>query len=242
VAWFEGVWSMAGEVAGMAETEEMLVPFAGPTFVNRWTLGAYMGSAIMRHPNFRLMPLPRIGSVSVATSAKQYGDFVRREVGPDRPYVAAGQSQGGIIAALHALTDPNAKHVILLDAPLNGAWLSRLLLIFPSARELLAGSAMLTDLQQAILEQPTRFTSIFCPQEQVMDSTSPYLAGIPNILVGSPDQLKRYAQEHPEVEPTEYVESEHAVTHTSAMRNPDFRRVLWQTISREAAMVGRIFV
>jgi hypothetical protein len=221
---------------------DILVPFAGPTFVNRWTLGAYMGDAIMRHPSFRLMPLPRIGSVSVGTSVSHYGAFVAKEVGPDQPYVAAGQSQGGIVAALHGLTDPHAQHILLLDSPLHGAWLSRLLLLFPSARELLDGSPLLTDLKKAILEQPDRFTSVFCPQEQVMDSVSPYLPGITNILVGSEQQLEQYRKEHPEVEPTEIVVSEHAVTHTSAMRNPEFRGVLWRIIDREAANVGMTFI
>jgi hypothetical protein len=218
--------------------EEMLVPFAGPTFVNRWTLGAYMGSAIMRHPNFRLMPLPRIGAVSVGTSVKHYAEFVEHEVGPRRPYVAAGQSQGGIIAALHALNDPYAERVVMLGAPLHGAWLSLFLLAFPSARELLDGSQLLTELKAGILEQPERFTSIFCPQEQVMDSTSPYLPGITNILVGSADQLGRFAVDHPDVEVSEQVESEHPVTHTTAMRNPDFRRVLWRSVTREVDTFG----
>jgi hypothetical protein len=221
--------------------EEMLIPFAGPTFVNRWTLPVYMGGAIMRHPSFRLMPLPRIGSVSVATSVQRYADFVRREVGPDRPYVAAGQSQGGIIAALHGLNDPWARHIVLLDAPLHGAWLSKLLLLFPSARELLDGSDLLTGLQEEILAQPTRFTSIFCPAEQVMDSVSPYLPGIPNILVGSAQQLTQYAIDHPEVKPTETIVSEHHVTHTTAMRNSEFRGALWRIISREAGAVGLAF-
>jgi pimeloyl-ACP methyl ester carboxylesterase len=217
----------------MASPEEMLVPFAGPTFVNRWTLGAYMGSAIMRHPNFRLMPLPRIGSVSVQTSVRHYAEFVRREVGPRRPYVAAGQSQGGIIAALHALNDPYAERVVMLDAPLHGAWLSLLLLAFPSARELMEGSSALNELRTAILEQPDRFTSVFCPHEQVMDSMSPYLPGITNILVGSADQLTRFTADHPEMDVDEIVVSEHTVTHTSAMRNPDFRRVLWRLVTRD---------
>jgi hypothetical protein len=220
---------------------ELMVPFAGPTFVNRLTLGTYMGGAIMRHPNFRLMALPMIGSVSVTTSVKHYADFVRREVGPGRPYVAAGQSQGGIVAALHALNDPYAEHVVMLDAPLNGAWLSKLLLLFPSARELLGGSSLLTDLRAAILEQPDRFTSVFCPAEQVMDSTSPYLPGIPNILVGSGRQLAAYEQEHPDVHPTEIVESRYTVTHTTAMRNPEFRSVLWRTISETAESVDLTF-
>lgn len=225
----------------MASYDEMIVPFAGPTFVNRWTLGAYMGSAIMRHPNFRLMPLPRIGSVSVQTSVKHYADFVRSQVGPRRPYVAAGQSQGGIIAALHALSDPYAQHVVLLDAPLHGAWLSRLLLAFPSARELLGGSQTLTELQAGILAQPDRFTSIFCPQEQVMDPRSAYLPGITNILVGSAQQLTRFSADHPDVEVDEQIESRYAVTHTSAMRNPDFRGALWRIISRESKSVGLVF-
>jgi pimeloyl-ACP methyl ester carboxylesterase len=221
--------------------DPLYVPFAGPTFVNRWTLGAYMGNAIMRHPSFRLMPLPLIGSVSVVTSARLYADFVRRHVGPGEPYVAAGQSQGGIVAALHGLNDPHAEHVVMLDSPLHGAWLSRLLLIFPSARELLEGSRMLTDLKAAILEQPERFTSIFCPQEQVMDSTSPYLPGIENILVGSAQQLEEFTSAHPEIEVTEKVVSDRPVTHTSAMRNPDFRGALWRVISREAEHADRTF-
>jgi len=225
----------------MAPADDLLVPFAGPTFVNNWTLGTYMGDAIMRHPNFRLMPLPLIGSVSVATSTRRYTDFVRKEVGDGRPYVAAGQSQGGIVAALHALTDPNARHVVLLDSPLHGAWLSKLLLIFPSARELLGGSRLLTELREALVAQPDRFTSIFCPTEQVMDCASPYLEGITNIIVGSREQLKRFAADHPDVEVTEEIVSEHSVTHTTAMRNPDFRRVLWQIISREAAAAGMAF-
>jgi hypothetical protein len=225
----------------MAPGDELLVPFAGPTFVNNWTLGAYMGDAIMRHPSFRLMPLPLIGSVSVSTSVQRYADFVRREVGEGTPYVAAGQSQGGIVAALHALTDPYAQHVVMLDSPLHGAWLSKLLLVFPSARELLGGSRLLTDLREAIVAQPDRFTSVFCPTEQVMDCASPYLPGIPNILVGSRAQLDQFTAQHPDVEVTEEVESDHTVTHTSAMRNPDFRAVLWRIISREAAAVGMAF-
>lgn len=215
----------------MSSCEELLVVFAGPTFVNRWTLPVYLGGALMRHPNLRLMALPRIGSVSVVTSARRYADFVRREVGPRRPYVAAGQSQGGVIAALHALTDPWARHVVMLDAPLHGAWLSRLLLAFPSARELLAGSDFLEDLREGILEQPDRFTSVFCPQEQVMDPESAYLPGITNILVGSHRQLGQFALDHPAVRPSETVESSTPVTHTSAMRNPDFRGALWRTVS-----------
>ena len=221
----------------MPRREELLVPFAGPTFVNRWTMGAYMGDAIMRHPSFRLMPLPRIGSVSLATSVKHYAEFVRREVGPGRPYVAAGQSQGGIIAALHGLTDPYARLVVMLDAPLHGAWLSWFLLLFPSAHELLDGSQVLADLQAGCLEQPDRFTSIFCPQEQLMDSTSPYLPGIINILVGSARQLSRFSVDHPEVAVTERIESEHDVTHISAMRNSDFRGALWRTIGRQGSRV-----
>jgi pimeloyl-ACP methyl ester carboxylesterase len=220
---------------------QLWVPFAGPTFVNRWTLGPYMGDAIMRHPSFRLMPLPRIGSVSVMTSARHYASFVRRHVGLGQPYVAAGQSQGGIVAALHGLTDPHAERVVMLNSPLHGAWLSRLLLIFPSASELLDSSRMLTDLKAAILEQPERFTSIFCPKEQVMNSTSPYLPGIENILVGSAQQLEEFTSAHPEVEVAEKVVSEHAVTHTSAMRNRDFRGALWRVISREAELSGRTF-
>jgi hypothetical protein len=221
--------------------DELLVPFAGPTFVNAWTLGVYMGDAIMRHPSFRLMPLPLIGSVSVSSSARQYSAFVRQHVEPATPYVAAGQSQGGIVAALHALTDHDAAHVVLLDSPLHGAWLSRLLLAFPSARELLGGSALLTGLREAILAQPDRFTSVFCPQEQVMDSVSPYLPGITNILVGSEQQLEHYHTAHPEVEPTEIVISARPVTHTTAMRNAEFRGVLWRIISREAQSIGRAF-
>jgi hypothetical protein len=221
--------------------EEMLIPFAGPTFVNRWTLRAYMGDAIMRHPSFRLTALPRIGSVSIATSVKHYADFVQREIGPRRPYVAVGHSQGGVIAALHGLNDPYARHVVMLDAPLHGAWLSLLLLVFPSARELLTGSPILAELEKAMLEQPDRFTSIFCPQEQVMDSTSPYTPGITNILVGSAQQLTQFATEHPDIMVTEQHESAHPVTHTSAMRNPDFRGALWRVISREAAAVGMAF-
>jgi hypothetical protein len=224
-----------------ADQDQLCVPFVGPTFLNRWTLGAYMGDAIVRHPSFRLMPLPRIGSVSVMTSARHYAGFVRRHVGPEQPYVAAGQSQGGIVAALHGLTDPHAERVIMLNSPLHGAWLSRLLLIFPSGRELRDGSLMLTDLKAAILEQPERFTSIFCPQEQVMASTSPYLRGIENILVGSAQQLEEFTSAHPEVEVTEKVVSDHAVTHTSAMRNRDFRGALWRVISREAHHAGRTF-
>ncbi|HVN12696.1 MAG TPA: hypothetical protein VMT69_11430 [Kineosporiaceae bacterium] len=224
------------------EAEDQLrVPFAGPTFVNRWTLSAYMGDAFTRHPSFRLMPLPRIGSVSVMTSVRHYADFVGRHVGPEHPYVAAGQSQGAIVAALHGLTDPRAAHVVMLGPPLHGAWLSRLLLMFPSAWELLDSSRMLADLKAAILEQPERFTSIFCPQEQVMDSTSPYLPGIENILVGSAQQIEEFTAAHPEIEVTEKVVSDHAVTHTSAMRNPDFRGALWRVISREADHVGRTF-
>jgi pimeloyl-ACP methyl ester carboxylesterase len=215
----------------MSPGEEPLVAFAGPTFVNRWTLPVYMGGALMRHPNFHLMALPRIGSGSVATSVRHYADFVRREVGPRRPYVAAGQSQGGIIAALHALTDPWARQVVMLDAPLHGAWLSKLLLAFPAARELSAGSQALEELREGILDEPHRFTSIFCPQEQVMDPESAYLPGITNILVGSARQLERFAVEHPDVRPTEVIRSDLPVTHTSAMRNPDFRRALWETIS-----------
>lgn len=188
------------------------------------------------------MPLPLVGSVPVMTSARRYADFVRRHVGPEQPYVAAGHSQGGIVAALHGLTDPHAQHVVILDSPLHGAWLSRLLLIFPSAWDLLDGSRMLADLKAAILEQPERFTSIFCPQEQVMDSTSPYLPGIENILVGSAQQLEEFMSAHPEVEVTEKVVSEQTVTHTSAMRNRDFRGALWRVISREAAQAGRTFV
>ena len=60
--------------------DQLCVPFAGPTPVNRWTLGAYMGDAMMRHPSFRLMPLPRIGSVRLMTSARHYADFVNRHV------------------------------------------------------------------------------------------------------------------------------------------------------------------
>ena len=225
----------------ITQGEDLLVPFAGPTFVNNWTLGTYMGNAIMRHPNFRLMPLPLIGSVPVSMSVRRYADFVRREVGEGRPYVAAGQSQGGIVAALHALTDPCARHVVLLDSPLHGAWLSKLLLVFPSARELLGGSRLLTDLRSALVAQPSRFTSVFCPHEQVMDCASPYLPGITNIIVGSTTQLDRFAADHPDVEVTEAVVSEHAVTHTTAMRNPDFRRVLWELISREAVAAGMVF-
>ena len=225
----------------MPQSEELLVPFAGPTFVNRWTIGAYMGDAIMRHPSFRLTPLPRIGSVSVSTSVKHYAEFVHREVGPERPYVAVGHSQGGIIAALHGLTDPYAKHVVMLDAPLHGAWLSWLLLVFPSARELLTGSPLLADLRAAVLETPERFTSIFCPQEQLMDSRSPYLPGITNIMVGSARQLDQFATEHPDVSVTERIESSQPITHTSAMRNPDFRGALWRIISREASTVGMTF-
>jgi alpha-beta hydrolase superfamily lysophospholipase len=220
---------------------EILVPFPGPTFVNRWTLGAYMGDAITRHPSFRLMPLPRIGSVSVETSVRHYARFVRQVVGPGQPYVAAGHSQGGIVAALHGLADPYAQHVVMLDAPLHGAWLSRLLLAFPSARELLADSRLLADLRMAIAAQPGRFTSIFCPEEQVMDSASPYLPGIDNVLVGSAAQLERFAADHPQVQPSKLVVSRRAITHTTAMRNPDFRRVLWQVISREATAVGLAF-
>ena len=225
----------------MAPGGELLVPFAGPTFVNQWTLGAYMGDAIMRHPSFRLMPLPLIGSVSVITSTHRYADFVRRELEPEVPFVAAGQSQGGIVAALHALDNPSAKHVVLLDSPLHGAWLSKLLLVFPSARELLGGSRLLTDLRERMLEQPDRFTSVFCPQEQVMDCISPYLPGITNILVGSEQQLTAFEAAHPDVKVTEQVVSDHPVTHTSAMRNPDFRAVLWRIISREAAAAGMAF-
>jgi pimeloyl-ACP methyl ester carboxylesterase len=231
----------AEEVRALPTREELLVPFAGPTFVNRWTIGAYMGDAIMRHPSFRLTPLPRIGSVSVSTSVRHYAEFVEREIDPGTPYVAVGHSQGGIIAALHGLTDPNAQHVVMLDAPLHGAWLSWLLLVFPSARELLAGSQLLADLREAVLDQPERFTSIFCPQEQVMDSDSPYLPGITNLLVGSSRQLEQFAIDHPHVEVTECIESSQAVTHTSAMRNPDFRGALWRIISREANMVGMTF-
>jgi pimeloyl-ACP methyl ester carboxylesterase len=218
---------------------DLLVAFAGPTFVHARTLGLYLGGAISRHPSFRLMPLPLIGSVSVTTSVRRYAAFVRAEVGPNRPYVAAGQSQGGIVAALHAVTDPYARPVVLLDAPLHGAWLSRLLVAFPAARELLSNSALLAELRQAILAQPDRFTSVFCPQEQVMDSTSPYLPGIANILVGTPLQVQRYRTAHPEVIPTAIVESKHPVTHTTAMRNPDFRAVLWRIISREAEAEGQ---
>jgi hypothetical protein len=218
--------------------EELLVAFAGPTFVNRWTLPVYMGGAVMRHPNFRLMALPRIGSVPIATSVKHYADFVRREVGPRRPYIAAGQSQGGVVAALHALTDPWARHVLMLDSPLHGAWLSWLLLAFPAARELLAGSDVLEDLREGILEQPDRFTSVFCPQEQVMDPASAYLPGITNILVGSASQLERFAVDYPDVKPCETVVSDHAVTHTSAMRNPDFRGALWRTVTAHADTPG----
>lgn len=225
----------------MPQREELIVPFAGPTFVNRWTIGAYMGDAIMRHPSFRLTPLPRIGSVSVSTSVRHYGEFVRREVGPEQPYVAVGHSQGGIIAALHGLNDPYAQHVVMLDAPLHGAWLSWLLLAFPSARELLAGSQILTDLRAGILEQPERFTSIFCPQEQLMDSLSPHLPGITNLMVGSAQQLEQFAAEHPDVDVTERIESSHPITHTSAMRNADFRGALWRIISREASTVGKTF-
>jgi hypothetical protein len=227
--------------AVVAPGEDLLVPFAGPTFVNNWTLGAYMGDAIMRHPSFRLMPLPLIGSVSISTSCHRYAEFVEGQVGPDRPYVAAGQSQGGIVAALHALTDPMAQHVVLLDSPLHGAWLSKLLLVFPSARELLGSSRLLTDLREALAAQPDRFTSVFCPHEQVMDCTSPYLPGITNIIVGSRAQLDRFHAERPDVEVTEAVVSDHTVTHTSAMRNPDFRRVLWRIISREAEVAGMAF-
>jgi hypothetical protein len=74
-----------------------------------------------------------------------------------------------------------------------------------------------------------------------MDSVSPYLPGITNILVGSARQLDQYTTDHPEVEPSEKVVSDQAVTHTSAMRNPDFRGVLWRIISREAELVGRSF-
>ena len=221
----------------MSRRKELLVPFAGPTFVNRWTIGAYMGDAIMRHPALKLMPLPRIGSVSLSTSVKHYAEFVRQEVGPRRPYVAAGHSQGGIVAALHALTDPYAKHVVMLDAPIHGAWLSWLLLLFPSAHELLDGSQTLAELQAGCLEQPDRFTSIFCPQEQLMDCLSPYLPGITNVLVGSARQLSRFAIEHPLVQVTEQVESRHPVTHISAMRNPDFRGALWRTISGQNSTV-----
>jgi hypothetical protein len=221
--------------------DQLCVPFAGPTFVNRWTLGAYMGDAIMRHPSFQIMALPLIGSVSVNTSRRHYADFVARHVPPEQPYVAAGQSQGGIVAALHGLDDPHAEHIVLLDSPLHGAWLSKLLLIFPSARELLDGSPMLTELKAAMLAQPHRFTSIFCPHEQVMDSTSPYLPGIENILVGSAQQLEEYLGAHPHIEVTETVVSDHAVSHTSAMRNPDFRGALWRVISREAEHAGRAF-
>jgi pimeloyl-ACP methyl ester carboxylesterase len=219
----------------MPRRKELLVPFAGPTFVNRWTIGAYMGDAIMRHPALRLMPLPRIGSVSLATSVKHYAEFVRREVGPRRPYVAAGHSQGGIIAALHGLTDPYAEHVVMLDAPIHGAWLSWLLLLFPSAHELLNGSQALTELQAGCLERPDRFTSIFCPQEQLMDCLSPYLPGITNILVGSDRQLSQFAIDHPGVHVNKQVESRHPVTHISAMRNPDFRGALWRTISQQTS-------
>jgi pimeloyl-ACP methyl ester carboxylesterase len=215
----------------MSLDEESLVAFAGPTFVNRWTLPVYMGDAVMRHPNFRLMALPRIGSGSVAASAKQYADFVRDKIGPRTPYVAAGQSQGGIVAAFHALTDPWARHVVLLDSPLHGAWLSKLLLAFPAARELMAGSPFLADLREGILDAPDRFTSIFCPQEQVMDPESAYLPGITNILVGSRRQLDKFAVDYPSVKPTEIVASQDAVTHTSAMRNPCFRGALWRTVS-----------
>ncbi|HEY6793334.1 MAG TPA: hypothetical protein VI248_01485 [Kineosporiaceae bacterium] len=221
--------------------EELVVPFAGPTFVNQWTLGAYMGDAVMRHPNFRLMPLPLFGAVPVMTSVRSYAAFVERQVGPRRPYVAAGQSQGGIVAALHALSDPWACHAVLLDSPLHGAWLSRLLLLFPAARELIGGSSLLSELRARIVAQPDRFTSLFCPEEQVMDSVSPYLPGINNILVGSADQLDRYGAEHPEVMPTEKVVSDQPVTHTSAMRNPDFRGALWRIITREAEAVGLAF-
>jgi pimeloyl-ACP methyl ester carboxylesterase len=221
--------------------EEILVPFAGPTFVSTRTLGVYMGDAIMRHPSFRLMPLPLIGSASVTTSARQYASYVEQEVGPGRPYVAAGQSQGGIVAALHALTDPCARHIVMLDAPLHGAWLSKLLLVFPSARELLGGSGVLTDLRARVVGEPDRFTSVFCTQEQIMDSVSPYLPGITNILVGSAQQLEQYRAAHPEVTPTEEVVSAHPVRHINAMRNPDFRSVLWRIISREAETIGRAF-
>lgn len=222
----------------MSPREELIVAFAGPTFINRWTLPLYMGDAVMRHPNFRLMALPMIGSVSVATSARHYAEFVRREVGPRRPYIAAGQSQGGIVAALHALVDPWARHVVMLDSPLHGAWLSKLLLAFPAARELLAGSRFLEDLQEGILEQPDRFTSIFCPQEQVMDPESAYLPGIRNVLVGSGRQLDRFAADHPDVAPSEIVESHHPITHTTAMRDPDFRSALWRTVSEHAEAGG----
>jgi len=220
---------------------ELLVPFAGPTFVNQWTLGAYMGDAIMRHPSFRLMPLPLIGSVSVTTSAARYAAFVRKQVEPGQPYVAAGQSQGGIVAALHAVTDPCARHVVMIGSPLHGAWLSKLLLAFPSARELLGGSRLLTGLREAILAQPDRFTSVFCPMELVMDSASPFLPGITNILVGSADQHEHFDAVHPGLELSERVVSALPVNHTSAMRNPVFRLVLWRIISREATAVGLAF-
>jgi pimeloyl-ACP methyl ester carboxylesterase len=224
----------------MSPVMELPVAFAGPTFVNRWTLPVYMGGALMRHPGFRLMALPRIGSVSVATSAKHYAEFVRREIGPRRPYIAAGQSQGGVVAALHALTDPWARHVVMLDSPLHGAWLSRLLLAFPAARELSAGSGSLEYLREGILDQPDRFTSVFCPQEQVMEPGSAYLPGITNILVGSARQLQRFAVDHPEIVPTETLVSGDPVTHTTAMRNPDVRRLLWQIASTYAEASGTL--
>ena len=74
-----------------------------------------------------------------------------------------------------------------------------------------------------------------------MDATSAYLPGIENILVGSAQQLEEFTSAHPEIEVTAKVVSDHPVTHTSAMRNPDFRGALWRVISREADHVGRTF-
>ncbi len=215
----------------------------GPTGLQPWLFDYYMEHLRERHPDTHLVTLRHIGAVPIESSVEFFGEQVAKVVKPDEPYMVSGDSQGALVAMMHALDHQDlVKHVIAVGGPFHGAWLSRVFWFFPSAREMFKGSRFLADLVSRIPELDGNVTNILTPSELVMDAMSCYLDPemASNVLVGNDDQIKRFFEDrrHRALAFDRIETAAKPVHHLNAMMSPQLRSVIWRTVDQVSEANG----
>jgi pimeloyl-ACP methyl ester carboxylesterase len=213
----------------------------GPTGLQPWLFDFYMQHALERHPDTHLVTLRRIGAVSLASSVEHFAAQVDSLVGPDEPIMVTGESQGALVVMRYALDHPDrVKHVITIGSPFHGAWISRLLWVFPSAREIVEGTPFLLDLLTRLPQLGGNVTNIFSPSERVMSLKSCYLdpRHAANIIIGSEHQLHDFFNTDHGLEFNQIITCARSVNHLNAMLSPELRSLIWRTVDRVSLEYG----
>jgi triacylglycerol lipase len=111
---------------------------------------------------------------SVRRSAEQLARFIERVVakqGAERVDIVA-HSLGGVVARYYIERLGGAKRVrrvVTIGSPHNGTVIARLGVLFPSARETIAGSSFYSDLGPLVAREGIAFTSVWSRADAIIE-------------------------------------------------------------------------